>query len=852
MLTLIDAFSASNAVELVRIVWMEIALAGFAAIVYFTLTGWVAPSKKKTDPEGKLCEGGEGSRHKAARSPRGLAADSELSSCQLINKSLKQGKIHDAIELFKSSPTLLAGSVPTNVAPRLLMAAAQAPDFAGLMLDMRIFANKIEARSLEAVLTEALKNKDVEACHRLHLMSGLLSIPVSQHAFEVLAQAYSADVDGLRALVEESPTPLSRQFAKVVLEACTALKEVDLAAEVFEKIAETDAAALRKVVEKAATGSPGSLPYDAHHKEGAMHVKEIRACGKNGDLQAALKIFEQQRSHCTSSLLYNGILDTCVACGDLEKALEIFDQTKHAGLADVVSYNTIIKGHVIKGDGSAARALLAEVSTSGLRPTHATYHTILNFLASTGDRAAVWKMLEEMQSVGVLPNNVTCSILLKGKLNSTSDVDRVLSLMSQINEPMDEVMFSALAEACIRTKKMDELEKQMSKFLGQGTSFIPSAPTYGSMIKAFGQVHDVKRVKELWSDMVKQNVQPTAITLGCMVEALVINRCTADAWALAQELLGDETTKPLVNTVIYTTILKGFANNKETGKVMDLYNEMKFRNMQPNTITYNTILNAFAQGGAMDRVPALLEDMKAVVPPVEPDIVTYSTIIKGFCNSGSLDRALCILQDMQADGKFCPDEVMYNSLLDGCAKEHRPDDALKLLGDMKKNGVAPSNYTMSMLVKLMGRCRRLKQAFALIEDISTEYGVKVNIQVYTCLIQACFNNRQPAKAVALHDQVIREGLVPDEMTYSVLVKGCLQASLVDKAVQLVKCSCGVASPAAPGKPPGVNARCLGDVVAALGGPNSAPAKSFLAEIGDGKTMSKRSGANSPPWRHQRA
>merc|ERR1719313_2006269 len=123
----------------------------------------------------------------------------------------------------------------------------------------------------------------------------------------------------------------------------------------------------------------------------------------------------------------------------------------------------------------------------------------------------------------------------------------------------------------------------------------------------------------------------------------------------------------------------------------------------------------------MNRVAALLEDMKTATPPVEPDIVTYSTLVKGFCNSGNLDRALCILKDMQEDGKNSPDEVMYNSLLDGCFKEQRPDDALKLLDDMKKTGIAPSNYTLSMLVKLMGRCRRLNKAFSLIDDLTAAY-----------------------------------------------------------------------------------------------------------------------------------
>lgn len=261
----------------------------------------------------------------------------------------------------------------------------------------------------------------------------------------------------------------------------------------------------------------------------------------------------------------------------------------------------------------------------------------------------------------------------------------------------------------------------------------------------------------------------------------------------------------------------------------------------------------------MERVPALLEDMKSADPPAEPDIVTYSTIVKGYCNSGGLDRALEILKDMQIDGKLTPDEVMYNSVLDGCAKEHRPNEALKLLEDMKRTGVTPSNYTLSIMVKLMGRCRRLNQAFSIIGDISSTYGLKVNIQVYTCLIQACFNNRQATKAVALHDQIIKEGLLPDEMTYSALVKGCLQASLIDSAVHLAKCAHGLDSPKSSGPPPGISARCLDELVSALGSSKGESLRTEFAQTnagtpakgkGKGKSGGKGAATGSHPWRQR--
>merc|ERR1740130_116176 len=526
----------------------------------------------------------------------------------------------------------------------------------------------------------------------------------------------------------------------------------------------------------------------------------------------------------------------------MKMAEEFFHQAKNLSVADALIYNTMMKGYIADGQEVAAKKLLQGISQKGLTATRTSFHGLLNARVNARDFVVAWKLVGEMQSSGISPNAVTCSILLKGKMTALSDVTRVLSLIDAMEQPMDEVLFLSVVEACIRTGRLDLLSKQTEKFMKQGASATLTAPTYGSMIKAYGRARDVKRVWNLWDQMLFHSVQPTSVTLGCMVEALVANGYTTEAWQLVRKMWAGEGTQSLVNTVIYSSILKGFAYTKETDKVLALYEEMKANRIQANTITYNTIFNAFAQGGAMSRVPALLEDMKAATPPVEPDIVTYSTIVKGFCNAGNLDRALKVMGDMQAHGKHTPDKVMYNSLLGGCAKEHRPDEAIQLLNDMRKYKVTPSNYTLSMLVKLMGRCRRINQAFTMLEDISNEYGLKINIQVYTCLIQGCFNAGQGGKALSLYEKILAEGLAPDSMTYTVLVRGCVQGEMLDKAVELVRSAYGQGPTASKGTPPGLNAGCFDEVVAALGGATSDKAKELVSELGDCQPASTGKGS----------
>merc|ERR1719502_1821210 len=329
---------------------------------------------------------------------------------------------------------------------------------------------------------------------------------------------------------------------------------------------------------------------------------------------------------------------------------------------------------------------------------------------------------------------------------------------------MNEVLFSAAAESFIRIRRLDQLSELLRQVQESGAALALTAPCYGSMIKAFGNGGDVDRVWQLWREMGERGVRPTSITVGCTVDALVKNGRTEDAWALAQELSSDDEKRQYVNTVIFSTVLKGFAAARQPKRIFAVHAEMRKIGVPCNTITYNTMIDACARCGCMDRVSQLLEEMKR--DHVELDVITYSTLVKGYCHAGDVDKAFKVLAEMKGDGKLAPDEILFNSLLDGCAKQNRVDDAVRLLEDMRESGVVPSNYTLSIMVKLMGRAKRLGEAFKTVDDLPAISGVRPNVHVYTCLVQACVQNRKIDRALKLHDTMIVEaGCLPDEKFY---------------------------------------------------------------------------------------
>merc|ERR1719247_3406534 len=253
-------------------------------------------------------------------------------------------------------------------------------------------------------------------------------------------------------------------------------------------------------------------------------------------------------------------------------------------------------------------------------------------------------------------------------------------------------------------------------------------------------------------------------------------------------------------------------NPDQPERVQAVWEEMQAEGIASNTVTYNTMIDANARSGRMDRAEALFREME------NPDIITYSTLVKGYCSYGDIDKGFGVLKEMTAAGKHEPDEILYNSLLDGCAKQHRVDEALALVEDMHKNHVRPSNFTLSILVKLLGRSRRLNQAFTTVEETCKRFDLQANIHVYTCLLYACFQNRQLPRALKLHDSMITEaGVEPDAKTYSVLARGCVTNGSLDKAANVVRAAYRL-SPQGMVMPkiaPGIEPRALEEVIADL-------------------------------------
>lgn len=106
-----------------------------------------------------------------------------------------------------------------------------------------------------------------------------------------------------------------------------------------------------------------------------------------------------------------------------------------------------------------------------------------------------------------------------------------------------------------------------------------------------------------------------------------------------------------MNTIILTTLIKGFARVQDLNSALNVFKMMKqsgsksFQDhytIRPNNVTFNSLIDCCIRCRKIEKAEEIFEEMK-MQTHLQPDLITFSTMIKGFCKVGNIERALVLL-----------------------------------------------------------------------------------------------------------------------------------------------------------------------------------------------------------------
>jgi len=256
----------------------------------------------------------------------------------------------------------------------------------------------------------------------------------------------------------------------------------------------------------------------------------------------------------------------------------------------------------------------------------------------------------------------------------------------------------------------------------------------------------------------------------------------------------------LRNVVSYNALMGGYLHSGEHLEVVKLFKNMVSSLHQPNEYVFTTVLSACAHSGRVFEgmqchgflfkfglvfhhfVKSALVHMYSKCFHVDlalkvleseygssdndNDAFCYNSVLNALVESGRLREAVEVLGRM-VDERVVWDSVTYVSVMGLCGQIRDLRLGLQVHAQLLKGGLMFDVFVGSMLVDMFGKCGDVLSARKVFDGLRNR-----NVVVWTSLMTAYLQNGEFEETLNLLTCMDREGTVPNEFTFAVLLNAC--------------------------------------------------------------------------------
>ncbi|KAE8098550.1 hypothetical protein FH972_016603 [Carpinus fangiana] len=262
------------------------------------------------------------------------------------------------------------------------------------------------------------------------------------------------------------------------------------------------------------------------------------------------------------------------------------------------------------------------------------------------------------------------------------------------------------------------------------------------------------------------------------------------------------------NIVSWTAMITGFSQNLRLPEALDTFCQMRNAGESPNQFAFSSVVRACASLGWIEigrqmhclalkcgfgyelfvgsnladmysKCRAMIEACKVFEEMPCKDEVSWTALIDGYAKNGNFEGALLAYKRMINDG-FVIDQHVLSSTLSACGALKACNFGKSLHSSVVKLGfeldIAVGNALTDMYAKSGD-----------MESASNVFGTESegrNVVSCTSLIDGYVERDQIEKALYVFADLRRQGVEPNEYTFSSLIKACANQAALEQGTQL--------------------------------------------------------------------
>ncbi|RYR23253.1 hypothetical protein Ahy_B03g068508 isoform A [Arachis hypogaea] len=321
---------------------------------------------------------------------------------------------------------------------------------------------------------------------------------------------------------------------------------------------------------------------------------------------------------------------------------------------------------------------------------------------------------------------------------------------------------------------------------------LPDVKTYTAIIYGLCQWKKVDEAFRLFNTMKENGCLPTLRCYNVLIDGFCKNGRTDEALSLLSLLRIDGFA---LNLQSYCYLINSFIHAKRYSEAYVWYTKMFKRGIVPDVTLYAIMIRGLSEEGRVGEAAKMLDEMIGM--GLVPDAYCYNALIKGFCDIGRLDQARSLQLEVSKDEQF-HNAYTYTILICGMCRNGMVGEAREIFNQMEKLGCLPSVVTFSALMHGLCKARRIEEAHLLLHEMEIGRSPSLffrlsqgsdrvfdSVSLQKKVEQMC-EAGEVLNAYKLLKQLAGSGVVPNIITYNILINGFCKTGNINAAIKLFK------------------------------------------------------------------
>ena len=326
-----------------------------------------------------------------------------------------------------------------------------------------------------------------------------------------------------------------------------------------------------------------------------------------------------------------------------------------------------------------------------------------------------------------------------------------------------------------------------------------------ALLKACAKKKDLHRGISLHGDMLKTGligrnryVRSTLISMYAKCGALM----------RAREVLFEIPTRDVVS---WNALIAGYAQQGKGEDALNCFEHMQSDGISPDSVTFTCILNACGIAKAFDKGKQIHEEIvnKGLL---KKHINLGNALVDMYAKCGAFTKAQEVLDDLPFQ-----DVISWNSMIAAYAQQGKSENAMHCFDEMQKNGFSPNAVSFTCILKACGSIGALEKGKQIHEDIVNRALLGKHIELgnslvdmyakcgaftqakqvldkllirdvasWNALIAGYSQHGKSEDALECLEWMLNDGLSPNAITFTCILKACGIIRALDKGKQIHK------------------------------------------------------------------